>query len=413
MKSYHHATHCVSSHFKFIISDMSSGDGIIAIPKYYDKIKVKSSIVVGENFLEYRYQPFSEDFIGQWRKVGSTFVENPSTTSLHCSGCISKSEMWPKRRGISKPVSFQCLGRTKSFNKYDWSVGSCTNGASCWGPAEYIFEVKMMNNVQFQFTHKKIIDLNSPGEEIISRYNCTLERKYRPVQDRHFLHGVALTSRKLKMFYPFLINTDDSERNLYIYTSMYPNDKLPSHKRYLYDVNMASWPSEFQNGYYQYSNHLTMEYFLETPGLSKPRSIVDLENHHTCVGSSYLELYPGGKYNIQTQFSVITPFLIITGGGMRCTQYKFLSNKNMSSEDSEMHDKVLRNWHDQRRNKFLVDDEPDLEDATWINNHHVYKKDAYIPTVRDGLAGPIISYWARIDNKRRWFAAPTLKAKDS
>ena len=195
------------------------------------------------------------------------------------------------------------------------------------------------------------------------------------------------------MFYPFLINTDDSERNVYIYTSMYPNDKLPSHMRYLYDVNMASWPSQFQNGTYKYPNHLTMEYFVESPGLPQPRSIGDLENHHTCVGSTFLELYPGG-------------------GGMKCTQYKFLSNQNISCEESEIHKEALRSWHEKRRNHLLVDDEPDLAEANWINNHHVYKNDAFIPTIRDGLGGPIISYWARIDNNRRWFSAPALQAND-
>ena len=56
----------------------------------------------------------------------------------------------------------------------------------------------------------------------------------------------------------------------------------------------------------------------------------------------------------------------------------------------------------------FIDNEPDITEPTWLNYFHVYKKDAFIPGIKDGLAGPIISYWARLDNNRRWFAAPVL-----
>ena len=94
---------------------------------------------------------------------------------------------------------------------------------------------------------------------------------------------------------------------------------------------------------------------------------------------------------------------------MKCTQYKYLSNQNFSSEESERQEQVLRSWHDKRRNHLLIDNEPDITEPTWLNNFHVYKKDAFIPGIKDGLAGPIISYWARLDNIRRWFAAPVLQ----
>ena len=275
---------------------MSFVNKITCIPTYYDKVRVKSKIVQGDFYLEYRYEAFSEDFIGTWRKIGVQHVTNPSTTSFDCSGCVNHSETWPKLRGVDKPVSYQCVGgRTKNFNKYDWNVGTCSND-KCWGPSEYLFEVKMMNNVNFQFSHKKIFNLNHSGEEIIARYNCTLARKYRPHQDNHFMEGITSTSRKIKFFYPFLIDSEDSATNYYLYISMYPKVKLPEHSMHLYDVDMASWPVQYQSGDYKFPNHLVMEYFLETPGLPKPESICDLEKYHKCVGSTFLELYPGGKY---------------------------------------------------------------------------------------------------------------------
>ena len=370
---------------------MSFVERINCIPRFYDKVRVKSKIILGEYFLEYQYNSFTEDFIGTWRKIGVEHVNNPSTTSLQCSGCVNQSETWPKRRGIQKPVSYQCVGgRTKNFNRYDWNVGKCSNPV-CWGPSEYLFEVKMMNNLNFQFSHKKLMNLNLPGEEIIGRYNCTLTRKYNlSHKDNHFTEGITMTSRKLKMFYPHIIDSEDPGANYYIYISMYPKVNLPEHSMHLYDVNFASWPSQYQNSDYQYPNHLVFEYFLETPGLSKPDSIFSLEKDHKCVGATHLDLYPGG-------------------GGMKCTQYKHLSNLKFSLEESFRQEEELRRYHDEKKIHVLYDDEPDFSQAKWINNHHVYKHNTFVPNIRDGLAGPIISYWARLDSKRRWFASPILK----
>lgn len=97
---------------------------------------------------------------------------------------------------------------------------------------------------------------------------------------------------------------------------------------------------------------------------------------------------------------------------MKCTQYKRLSNQNFSLEESQRQEEELRKYHNERapsRKHILYDDEPDFNQATWINNHHVYKEDTFVPNIRDGLAGPLVSYWARLDNKRRWFASPVLK----
>ena len=94
---------------------------------------------------------------------------------------------------------------------------------------------------------------------------------------------------------------------------------------------------------------------------------------------------------------------------MRCTQYKYISDKDLSCDDYKRNEEGLRKYHEERRNRHLVDDEPDYMKATWINNLHVFEKDTYVPTIRPGLAGPIVSYWARIDNKRRWFASPIVK----
>ena len=101
---------------------------------------------------------------------------------------------------------------------------------------------------------------------------------------------------------------------------------------------------------------------------------------------------------------------MLQGGAMRCTQYKYLSNQNFSCEESRKQEQVLRNWHEKTRNHLLVDDEQDLSEPTWNNCHHVYKKEAFIPSIRDGLGGPIVSYWARLDNTRRWFAAPSMQS---
>ena len=85
--------------------------------------RVKSVIVVGDNFVEYRYDKFNQDFVGLWKKVGNKNEVNPSTSFFKCDGCQSRSDTWPARRGIHKPVSYQCVGQTKPFNQYEWNVG--------------------------------------------------------------------------------------------------------------------------------------------------------------------------------------------------------------------------------------------------------------------------------------------------
>ena len=96
---------------------------------------------------------------------------------------------------------------------------------------------------------------------------------------------------------------------------------------------------------------------------------------------------------------------------MRCTQYKYITNQDFSFEELQSRENQLREYHKGRRNPHLIDDEPDITEATWINNRHVFNKEAFVPTIRDGLGGPIVSYWARIDNNRRWFEPPALKPK--
>ena len=85
--------------------------------------RVKSIIVDSDNFIEYRYKSLGENFIGLWKKVGTQFVDNPSTSSFKCGDCVSHSDTWIRRRGIAKPVSYQCVGHTQKFNQYDWNIG--------------------------------------------------------------------------------------------------------------------------------------------------------------------------------------------------------------------------------------------------------------------------------------------------
>ena len=44
--------------------------------------------------------------------------------------------------------------------------------------------------------------------------------------------------------------------------------------------------------------------------------------------------------------------------------------------------------------------------ADWVDKNHLLESEAFVQDYRDGFAGPIISYWARIDQKSRWFPPP-------
>ena len=252
------------------------------------------------------------------------------------------------------------------------------NSESCWGGSEYLFEVKRSHNFQYQFTHKK-------SQEVVGRFNATLERKYS--FESHTFEGIGLTSKKLKMFYPHLIK--DQGSSYYIHVSMQPNKPLPQHLSHLYDVNIKSWPSNYQVGSYIYPYNLTFEYFRETPKMKKPTTISSLDMNHQCVGLSHLEMYPGG-------------------GGLRCTQYKYCANDDFTNFPRE----ELKDYHRSRSRKscILFEDEPRFDEASWLDKSqsHVFDYEAFIPKFRDGLCGPIISYWARVNNHNTWFAAPKL-----
>ena len=168
---------------------------------------------------------------------------------------------------------------------------------------------------------------------------------------------------------------------------MRPNKPLPQHLSHLYDVNMKSWPSNYQVGSYLYPNHMTFEYFRESPNMKKPTTISNLDLNHQCVGLSYLELFPGG-------------------GGLRLTQYKYQANNDFSNFPSE----ELKDYHRsiQRKSYLLCEDEPRFDKALWLDKSHVLDYEGFVPNFRDGLSGPIISYWGRVNNHNAWFAAPQL-----
>ena len=254
---------------------------------------------------------------------------------------------------------------------------SCVNSESCWGGAEYLFQVKRANNFHYQFTNKR-------SGEVVARFNATLERKYRPTSEHHVYEGIALTSKKMKMFYPHLI--DDCISPHYVYINLQPNKKLPQHLSHLYDVNMKSWPAHYQVGSYLFPNHLTFEYFLETPNMKKtPTTISCLETNHLCVGITYLEMYPGSS-------------------GLRCTQYRRMINSDFANFPSE----ELRRYHESRKRKncILYEEEPRFDQASWIDNSHVFDYEAFVPNYRNGLCGPVVSFWARVNDNNSWFAAP-------
>ena len=187
------------------------------------------------------------------------------------------------------------------------------------------------------------------------------------------------------MFHPDVLKGDES--SYYIYIQTRPNSQLPPHKAYLYDMSTSLWPDCFKTAEYLYPSTMTFEYFLENKGEKIPENISELEMNHQCVGRTFLDLYPGG-------------------GGFKCTQYTYLSNSNFANFPSP----ELKAYHEPRKNRFLVDDEPDVTEAVWMGNgSHVGNSEAFVPGHRDGLAGPIISYYARVDNNRRWFASPITK----
>ena len=78
--------------------------------------KVMKTVVLGDSFIEHRYNRFPETFEGKWKKVGVFVHSNPSAMELTCQWCRqdwrARLNTWP----ISgKLFSYRVVGVARIF----------------------------------------------------------------------------------------------------------------------------------------------------------------------------------------------------------------------------------------------------------------------------------------------------------
>ena len=71
------------------------------------------------------------------------------------------------------------------------------------------------------------------------------------------------------------------------------------------------------------------------------------------------------------------------------------------------HERITGNFQSAAKKKcILYEEEPRFDQASWIDNSHVFDYEAFVPNYRNGLCGPVVSFWARVNDNNSWFAAP-------
>ena len=116
--------------------------------------RFKKSVILGDRFIEHRFDKFKENFVGSWIKCGHFTPINASNESLICDSCIwdqdRRNRNWMENSDpdVRKLHSYQVPGVTCSKDYYAWSIGKCYQDTTltCWGRKQRIFQVKRIDD---------------------------------------------------------------------------------------------------------------------------------------------------------------------------------------------------------------------------------------------------------------------------
>ena len=110
--------------------------------------KIVKSVVIGESFIEHRFDPFVENFEGTWIKSGHKVEFNATNEGTVCDSCLidqfKRKKNWSAVHSSAsfKTHSYQVPGITLPSDYYEWYIGRCFNGKTCWGNKRRAFQVK-------------------------------------------------------------------------------------------------------------------------------------------------------------------------------------------------------------------------------------------------------------------------------
>jgi hypothetical protein len=319
--------------------------------------KVKKTVAEGDFFIEHRFQKFPETFEGKWKKVGVFIESNPSAKELTCQLCRQDWDArWKNRPISSKLMSYRVEGVTEPDDFWEWQNGRCGNHKSCWGQKERIWDVRRAKNSQrYSFAHHT---LSNNIEKTTDRMYATFVRK----TGKENLEYTAITMKASQSadFWPDCLPVVPMPRR-HIYISMASKEyvtkeveKLPKNE----------WPTTYRTAKYMNPNRMEIRYFDEKPGENTDRfkektaSLSSLESYLPEIARTIIEMYPGGS-------------------GLKVSQYK-----------------MIPPWKNEDK-RVKVDWLPSL----WKDDYG-----GYIPNIQHGWAGPVVSYWSRLDDTYRYFS---------
>ena len=136
------------------------------------------------------------------------------------------------------------------------------------------------------------------------------------------------------------------------------NLPLPDHMR---GSPFCYLPKVYQDPSYKFVNTFTFDIFRKKPGNPWSTNLWESKQYHYSVAITTLNLYPGGA-------------------GFECKQYKYLKNdefdKSVKSSDCDM---------------------------SWTEPEFIHPYEAFVPYKQDGYAGPITSYYHRVNCENPFF----------
>ena len=268
--------------------------------------------------------------------------------------------------------SYQVVGLTKPFNMYEWEKTRCTNTKNCWGLSQRVFEVRQKEN-KMCLIHSKI-RRNQINEEVVNRLYFSLKKKESKTE--HIFSSIGSTSNIRSFFWPDLFKQSDSKLKptYYFHASIVPRLSPPP---CFNDIPISWWPDTIKTPERISPMTMNFSFFEANLGLAFPNTYADLVKNHPPSHLTFIDMYGGG-------------------GGLRVSQYKWI--------ETFKNDAPLPFWTDKRSS--LSVDIALYENRfrpRWINQNHIGEEECYIPNFQSGFAGPITSYWARLNSFNSWW----------
>ena len=297
---------------------------------------------------------FPETWIGDWKKEGHISPNLHSTDLIKCKFCREDQAMRRKKMHLGEKLqSYAVTGFTKPGEMWEWEDGICRNPVRCWGLSIRNWTVlkSTANNWIFR---TYISEENNPTQRsLIDEIKVNLKQG---IGSNRLLYSGIATGGQCNSFWPLISGHPKHPPARRIVITMRSGEPLPQN---------ANITNRFKLKH-MFPNFIVMQFF-EQPKIklpsgesipdkpNYPKSEEDLEEIWTEISQQYIFMYPGGSGARIEQFLKIPDFTVV-----------------------------------RKREQSLIL-------PYWFEN----KYSGFLPDLQGGWSGPIVSYYKRIDCKKR------------